>query len=449
MEIKNSSKRKISNWSGNQLRQKREFLFCCWSPDKQFRLAKFILFFLFSTVISSARSQQKSLDYFVNAALQNSPLLKDYNNLVRINAIDSARLIAGYKPQVNGKSINLYAPVVNGWGYDEAITNIGNFSELITLDKQVINKRVLQNQIDILHLQNDSLHVVGKISEQDLKKAITAQYIAAYGSWQQYLFNKQTYDLLTNEDIVLKKLTQASVYRQTDYLVFLITVQQQKLAITQARIQFQNDYATLNYLSGLFDTSLTELSVPSLQLAYTPEIENSVYYQKFTVDSLILKANDVQIDLNYKPKVSLYADAGYVSSLQYLPYKNFGASAGVNLAVPIYDGRQRKMQHNKFSIAEQTRQNYRDYFKTQYSQQIAQLTQQLNTAQELINQTNDQIKFTEGLMEANRRLLPTGDVKISDFVIAINNYLNAKNIITQNTIIRLQIINQINYWNRK
>ena len=57
---------------------------------------------------------------------------------------------------------------------------------------------------------------------------------------------------------------------------------------------------------------------------------------------MILKASDAQIDLSYKPKVSLYADAGYVSSLQYLPYKNFGASAGVNLTVPIYDGRQKK-----------------------------------------------------------------------------------------------------------
>jgi len=410
---------------------------------------KIVSVFLFLAIFLQAGAQKKNLDHFINSALQNSPLLKDYNNLVLINAIDSARIIAGYKPQINGKSINLYAPVVNGWGYDEAITNVGNFSELITLDKQVINKKVLQNEIDILHLQNDSLHVARKISEQDLKRAITSQYIAAYGSWQQYLYNKEVYDLLAKEDTLLKKLTQSAVYRQTDYLVFLITLQQQKLAITQARIQFQNDYATLNYLSGLFDTSFTSLDAPPLQLNYTPEIENTVYYQKFAVDSLILKASDAQIDLNYKPKVSLYADAGYVSSLQYVPYKNFGASAGVNLTVPIYDGRQRKMQHNKIFIAEQTRQNYRDYVKTQYGQQIAQLTQQLNAAQELINQTNEQIKYTQGLMDANRKLLPTGDVKISDFVIAINNYLNARNIITQNTITRLQIINQINYWNRK
>jgi hypothetical protein len=158
---------------------------------------KILSFFLCVAIISTARSQEKSLDYFIDAALQKSPLLKDYNNQVLINLIDSARIRAGYKPQVNGKSSNLYAPVAGGWGYDEVITNIGNFSELIAVDKQIINKKVLQNEIDILHLQNDSLHVVGKITEQDLKKAITSQYITAYGSWQQYLFNKEVYDLLS------------------------------------------------------------------------------------------------------------------------------------------------------------------------------------------------------------------------------------------------------------
>src|SRR6187551_2519698 len=142
-------------------------------------IEKIISVLLSLAIFLSAGAQEKNLDYFINAALQNSPLLKDYNNLVLLNAIDSARIMAGYKPQVNGKSTNLYAPVIHGWGYDEAISNIGNFSELITLDKQIINKKVLQNQIDILHLQNDSLHVARKISEQDMKKAITSQYVAA------------------------------------------------------------------------------------------------------------------------------------------------------------------------------------------------------------------------------------------------------------------------------
>jgi glutaredoxin 2 len=124
-------------------------------------------------------------------------------------------------------------------------------------------------------------------------------------------------------------------------------------------------------------------------------------------------------------------------------------SGGVSITVPIYDGKQKKMQQDKISIAEQTRQNYRDYYRKQFSQQIAQLSQQLNATTQLINQTAPQIKYTETLIEANRKLMETGDARMADYIIAIGNFLTTKNIITQNSINKLQIINQINYWNRK
>ncbi|MEP6846805.1 MAG: TolC family protein, partial [Panacibacter sp.] len=120
---------------------------------------------------------------------------------------------------------------------------------------------------------------------------------------------------------------------------------------------------------------------------------------------------------------------------------------GINITVPIYDGKQKKMQHDKIAIQEKTRQNYQQYFATQYNQQVAQLFQQLQSTQQLIDLTNSQLKYSEGLMEANKKLLETGDLKIADYIIAIGSYLNIKNIITQNTISKLQIINQINYWN--
>src|SRR5207237_8549504 len=115
-------------------------------------------------------------------------------------------------------------------------------------------------------LINDYLRVATKISEYDLEKAITQQYIAAYGSWQQYSFNKEVYGLLLKEDTILKRLTQATVYRQTDYLTFLVTLQQQKLSVMQAHAQLLNDYAQLNYLSGLFDTTVQSLAAPDITL---------------------------------------------------------------------------------------------------------------------------------------------------------------------------------------
>jgi hypothetical protein len=55
---------------------------------------------------------------------------------------------------------------------------------------------------------------------------------------------------LDEEDTLLRKLTQNNVYKQTDYLSFLVTVQQQELATSELQIQYEYDFATLNYLSG-------------------------------------------------------------------------------------------------------------------------------------------------------------------------------------------------------
>jgi outer membrane protein TolC len=411
---------------------------------------KFTISIFFVTLIGNRISaQDMSLDHYVNAALQSSPLLKDYNNQARSNLIDSLRIRASYKPQVAGNSINFYSPVINGWGYDNAITNGANISELVGVTQKLVSKQNLQNQYESIRLQNEGLNVTGKISEQDLKKTITSQYITAYGIWQQFNYNNEMLGLLNKEEAILKQLAERGVYRQTDYLTFLVTVKQQQIQINQIRQQYQNEFATLNYLSGINDTSFTALQTPSLDSNMLPALENTVFYHQFEVDSLKLRNSDAQIDFSYKPKVSLYADAGYISSLMYLPYKNFGTSFGVNVAVPIYDGHQKKMQHDKIAIAEQTRQQYRNFFKTQYSQQIAQLVQQLQTAQQLIDETSSQLKFSQGLIDANKKLLETGDARIADYIIAIGNYITSKNIITQNTINKMQIINQLNYWNRK
>ena len=392
-------------------------------------------------------AQEKNLDYFINQALLNSPLLKDYQNQVQINLLDSQRIRATYQPQVTATSNNSYAPVINGYGYDGVITNGGQLSALAGVNQALAGRKYLNTQFETLRLQNQGIENTARVSEQDLKRTVIAQYITAFGDMQQLNFAREVNALLKKEETLLKSLTEHNVYRQTDYLTFLITHQQQKLSIKQLNIQLQNDFATLNYLSGIADTALATLAEPGIIVNQLPEISQSVFFQKFTIDSLQLTNSRSLVDFSYRPRVSLYADAGYNSTLTYLPYKNFGTSFGVNLVLPIYDGKQRKLQYSKISIAERTRQGYKDFFKVQYHQQVAQLSQQLSATGELIEEINHQIKYAEGLINVNIKLLETGDAKIADLVIAVNNYLTAKNLLTQNKVSRLQIINQINYWN--
>ncbi len=129
-------------------------------------------------------------------------------------------------------------------------------------------------------------------------------------------------------------------------------------------------------------------------------------------------------------------------------YKYFGASGGFTFNLPIYDGGKRKLSLQQIALQEDTRQGYRRFFELQYNQQLAALMQQLSATQALLSDIEAQIKYTRGLIEVNEKLLETGDARIPDFVIAINNYMTAQTLLAQNRISRLQLINQVNYWNR-
>jgi outer membrane protein TolC len=228
----------------------------------------------------------------------------------------------------------------------------------------------------------------------------------------------------------------------------LVTLQQQSLFIKQLSIQYQNDYATLNYLSGITDTALVLLQDPEIRLTPLPEISQSTFFKKYEIDSLKITNDKVLVVAAYQPTINLFADGGYNSSLAYKAYRNFGTSFGVSAVLPIYDGRQRKLQYSKISLAEKTRSDYKDFFGRQYSQQIKQLMQQLSATEVLISEINKQLKYADALIEVNGKLLQTGELRVTDYVMAINNYLNTKNQLAQNMINRLQIMNELNYWNR-
>jgi outer membrane protein TolC len=407
-----------------------------------------VLIILLLPLTGCLLAQSRNIDYYLEQALSNSPLLKDYRNQVLTNQLDSQRIRATYKPQVTGTSNNMYAPVINGFGYDNAITNGGNLTAMVGVNQSLVSRKNINTQFETLRIQNQGLENTAQITEQDLKRTIITQYITVYGSLQQLNFTRETDELLKKEEIILRKLTENNVYRQTDYLTFLVTLKQQELAVRQLDIQYRNDNATLNYLSGIVDTATAPLLEPGISLNALPDPEHSVFFHKYTLDSLLLTNNRALVDFSYKPKVNLFADGGYNSSFIYQAYKNFGTSFGINITVPIYDGKQRKLQYSKLDIAERTRAGYKDFYKKQYYQQVAQLQQQLKGTEALIGDINQQIKYSEGLINANVKLLETGDAKIADLVIALNNYLAAKNLLIQNNVSRLQIINQINYWNR-
>jgi outer membrane protein TolC len=392
--------------------------------------------------------QGRTLDEYIQLAKENSATLKSFENQILSNRIDSQILKATTKTQLNFISNEMYAPVIKGWGYDEAITNIAQVSAMVQATKSFLSKGNLAAQYRAIALQNQALRDTLFLSIKDLDKTITEQYITAYGDQLTMDYSKELYELLKKEAEALKKLAQSNVIKQTDFLAFDITMQQQELTYLQAQIQYNADYLTLNYLAGIVDTTITRIEEPGLEDSLPHDFYGSVFYQRFVTDSLRIVNERKLVDYSYRPSFNAFSDAGFNSSMQNTPYKNIGFSFGVNIKKPIYDGRQKSLKYQKLDIEERTRLTNKNFFINQYNQQVAQLYIQLNATNLLFERIKQQVNYTKTLITAYEKLLETSDVKITDFVTAITNYLNAQNSYRQNIISRLKIINQINYWNR-
>jgi outer membrane protein TolC len=404
---------------------------------------------LLSLFFQVSVAQERNVDYFVNLALQNSPLLKDYHNRLQSNRIDSLRLRAGMGPQVNALSNDSYAPVINGVGQDEVLTNGTNIYAAVSVSKGIISRKNLQNQVQSVELQKQAILNPAKISEQDLRKNVIDQYISVYGLLEQVKFLGDELDLMHKQEIILKRLTSTGVYKQTEYLTFMVLLQQQDIQLVQIKSQYKNAFRSLHYLCGVIDTTTYPIAFPALKLEKLPLLRNSIFYQQFVTDSLNLAINDKQIDYNYQPKLNVFGEFGFNSSLTYEPWKNFGPNVGLNLSIPIYDGHQRRMQHDQIAVSEQTRKYYREFFTKQYGQQINQLILQLTDVQNLTGRIKKQIFYAQTLVDADRKLLETGDVSVTDYILAMSNLLTSKNQQIQNEIEKYQLINQLNYWCRE
>jgi outer membrane protein TolC len=407
----------------------------------------FTVLLIVSGTMVRAQGPVKNLDYYLEQAKSSSPVMKDFENQRKTAGIDSLIVRATAKPQVTGTGTGLYAPIVRSYGYDEVITNGQALEAMLNVNYDLLNKKRINNQLEGIKIQSDSVKYVGQLSLFDLNRSVTDQYITAFASQQQVDFNREVVELLDREEKLLKTLTRSNIYKQSEYLTFLVTLQQQQLSLKQAELQFKNDYATLNYLAGVADTTQSSLAEPKLQSeAFSGN--KSFFIKRFELDSLKNTNLRSGIDLNYQPKLGIYANGGYSSSLVLQPYKNFGASVGFTFSVPIYDGHQRKMQYDKLALSSNTIAGYRDFFTRQQSQQINLIHQQITQTNALFGKINEQIRFSKGLIDVDRKLLHTGDLKVSDFIIAINNYLSAQNLLRQTNINRLKLINQFNYWNR-
>ena len=326
----------------------------------------------------------RTLDFYLEQGLINSPLLKENINAITLNRLDSLLNIAINKPYVQAIGQYLYAPAGANWGYDQSTTNGGQYTGLVQANRNLLFRRNLRIQNNLNAALRDSLVNTIRISRNDLQKSIIDLYLTAYLDYQQMVLFGDLFQILSRQNNILKELLRSAIFNQSDYLAFRVDLQQSEINYEGANVQFLQDILALNILCNLPETGLVRLEKPALTLQPRFTLEDNPYLLRYQYDSLIVERNRRVIDIFYRPSLDLVANAGTNAISASLLTRRFGYSIGLNFTMPIYNGNQRRLQYQKLDVSQLNIQNYRNQYINRFNLRLRTINEQLRVNQNLL-----------------------------------------------------------------
>ena len=374
-------------------------------------------------------SPRRLADFLLVARLS-SPLLRENANQIGQNRLDSLVRARQNGVQVAGIGSALYYPSVTNSrgesvvGYDNAVTNGGNYAAVAQASKPIFNRFQLQTDYQILASQGQVLRNTGRLSALDLRRSITDQFLTAYAAETQLAFSRTLLAQLRQQDQMLRQLVNGGIFKQTQYLSFYLSVRTQEVTVEQNRLAYRRELGTLRALTGVADTALVSIEAPNPPTHRPLAGLLAPAQRQYTLDSLRLLLDRRAVDAYYRPRVSAVLDAGLQSS-SYLPQalgRSLGLGGGLQLGIPIFDGHQRQLQYQRLALSEQSRRGYRQFLTGQRRQQYAQLEGLIRASDALLGRIREQLRVADALVGAARQQLATGDVAILDYLNLVTSY---------------------------
>ena len=392
--------------------------------------------------VATPPASPRRLGDFLLLARQSSPLLRATANQVGQNRIDSLVRARQNGVQVGGIGAAVFYPsitkMVNGdkvqvLGYDNAISNGGNFAAFAQATKPLFNRFQLQNDYQIINSQGLLLRNSGRLSALDLRRSITDQYLTAFAAESQLRFSRTLLAELRKQDDILRQLVNGGIFKQTQYLSFYLSVRTQEVVVEQNRLAYRRELGTLRALTAVSDTTLISLETP------TPPTHRPLAgllapaQRQYTLDSLRLLLDRRAVDAYYRPRVNAVFDGG-LQSASFLPADlahSVGIGAGLQLGVPIFDGHQRQLQYQRIELSERSRSGYRQFITVQRQQQYQQLEGLIRASDALLARIREQLRVADALVGAARQQLAIGDVAILDYLNLVTSYRTLQFSLTQ------------------
>jgi len=375
-------------------------------------------------------AQERNLDFYLERAKTSSPLIYQARNDNKIVSLDLQQLNRIlYKPEINVVSGFTFSPIVSRdvnrtgfhlvsdgasdyFGHDLAVTDGGHYQALVSLNQPLLNGskyKVYVDQAENSAMINDN-NIVLTIHE--LEQVVGYQYLQCIRSSSDARNSKSMLRDLEGHYILLRKLVEQGIYKQTDLMLLGMEMENSGLEYKSLMDEYKTNLYDLNLICGIADTMVVELQDLDLRLnPRSPQI--SAFMTSFKLDSLGILLDQAVNELKYKPQVNLITDAGL--DAVYLPSPHrLGLSAGLSLTWNIFDGHQRDIQREKSAIKLQTLEFRKNHFITQNEISRNKVLGQISSVQERILLTKGKSDRYEILKEAYLKELSIGEASVMD-----------------------------------
>jgi outer membrane protein len=283
-----------------------------------------------------AQGKPLSLSDYLNAALKSHPLLGSAEQARASALYGSEAVRKGYYPQIGIASHFIAAP-----GYDQAVTNGGEFGAQITASYLLYDGGARSFEIQKAGIGVDQGTLYQTRTKADITFSVSAAFAAAVKEKRELDVVEQDYGQLNEYLQLVKQLHASGQGDETDVLKTTVEMNNVKIDVDARKITYKNSLILLAQVAGLptvdvkdVDTALQPLSFDTTFSA-TQNID-------LTSQGLVLKQAELDAQIagaKLRPNISVGADAGALTSLPNLQqgFSNvFGASVGLSLTVPFF-----------------------------------------------------------------------------------------------------------------
>ena len=299
---------------------------------------------------TGAAQTSLGLDSCLVLALRNSPGLRSADNAVRAAGLARSELGTTVLPQLQAVVDAVYTPVPPKYGYDPAITDGGEVRGLISLRQSVYDSGLRSLRSDQFSVDIERLGNERRLAALDLTLAVKQAFYESLRARAEVALQRESVDQLEGYLGLVRRLYKGGSASATDLLKSELQASSARLALAKARESSSGALIALEELVGIrpdtslrLNGSLEEASGPPPDTAGGGRFDPAATLD-MNVAGMLVRRSMLDEDIarhERLPEISLFADAGYLSSGDNLRLPSserlngLGYEVGLGIQVPI------------------------------------------------------------------------------------------------------------------